>query len=511
MFQPFANNGELVWNALDNLAGSNDLISIRGRASYSRPFERVDALRRDADARFRATEQQLEAELNQTEETLTKLQSAQPGGSEAILSAEQAREIERFQDEKLRIRKELRAVKSRPRAATSSRSACGSRSSTSCWCRCCSPAWRCWSRCGIAAVVMPSPCCAREPRHDAQSRSSDARRRRRRVADRRPVAVAASLQPAGAISAAAACSRTSRLRSAMSARSASRRATAAAPPCASSADGWTVVEREYPADSGRVRELALGLARMKIIERKTSDPANYPKLGVEAPDTPTAASTLVEVVAGKKTWPLIVGKNAEGRAVYVRKPDGSRQRARRTRDQRRSGPEALDRPPAHRRAGAGVHDIAVKPASGPAYLLTRAKRGDADLALSPDPEGPQGGEQHVAQRAGGRAGVVQLRRRATGASRRRTRRDRSRHLPHLRRPGVRVRRRKEADKAYITVTAQPRRGAGGTVPGTGRRQAPAAPRRRHRRHPRRPPQPPATPAPAADQTRRAAGRARQGL
>jgi len=112
MFQPFANNGEMVWNALDNLAGSNDLISIRGRASYSRPFERVLALRRDAESRFRATEQQLETELNQTEETLTKLQSAQPGGSEAILSVEQAREIERFQAEKLRIRKELRAVKS---------------------------------------------------------------------------------------------------------------------------------------------------------------------------------------------------------------------------------------------------------------------------------------------------------------------------------------------------------------------------------------------------------------
>jgi ABC-type uncharacterized transport system involved in gliding motility auxiliary subunit len=112
IFQPFANNGELVWNALDNLAGSNDLISIRGRASYSRPFDRVDTLRRDADAQFRAKELQLEAELKQTEETLAKLQTAQPGGGDAILSADQAREIERFQQEKLRIRKELRAVKS---------------------------------------------------------------------------------------------------------------------------------------------------------------------------------------------------------------------------------------------------------------------------------------------------------------------------------------------------------------------------------------------------------------
>ena len=78
MFQPFANNGELVWNALDNLAGSNDLISIRGRASYSRPFDRVEALRRNAESQFRAKEQQLETELNQTEETLSKLQTAQP-------------------------------------------------------------------------------------------------------------------------------------------------------------------------------------------------------------------------------------------------------------------------------------------------------------------------------------------------------------------------------------------------------------------------------------------------
>jgi ABC-type uncharacterized transport system involved in gliding motility auxiliary subunit len=109
--QPFANNGEMVWNALDNLGGSNDLISIRARAAYSRPFERVEALRRTADAQFRSTEQQLEAQLQQTEEQLNKLQTGQPGGSEAILSPEAAQAIDRFQEEKLRIRKELRSTK----------------------------------------------------------------------------------------------------------------------------------------------------------------------------------------------------------------------------------------------------------------------------------------------------------------------------------------------------------------------------------------------------------------
>lgn len=109
--QPFANNGELVWNAMDNLAGSADLISIRGRATYSRPFDRVDALRRNADAQFHSKEQQLEDELAKTEEALTKLQTAKPGANEALLSSDQAAEIERFQQEKVRIRKELRAVK----------------------------------------------------------------------------------------------------------------------------------------------------------------------------------------------------------------------------------------------------------------------------------------------------------------------------------------------------------------------------------------------------------------
>ncbi len=111
VIQPFANNGELVWNSLDNLGGSNDLISIRARAAYSRPFDRVEALRRDADARFRSTEQQLEQELQQTEEALSKMQSAQPGNGDPILSPDMARQLESFQQKKLSIRKELRAVK----------------------------------------------------------------------------------------------------------------------------------------------------------------------------------------------------------------------------------------------------------------------------------------------------------------------------------------------------------------------------------------------------------------
>jgi ABC-type uncharacterized transport system involved in gliding motility auxiliary subunit len=111
LVQAWASNGDLVENALDNLAGSNDLISVRGRASFTRPFERVDKLRRAADDRFRAKEQELEQQLRETEDKLTALRSK--GGKQAalIITPEQEQEIEHFQNEKLRIRKELRAVR----------------------------------------------------------------------------------------------------------------------------------------------------------------------------------------------------------------------------------------------------------------------------------------------------------------------------------------------------------------------------------------------------------------
>jgi ABC-type uncharacterized transport system involved in gliding motility auxiliary subunit len=110
MTQAWASNGDLVQNALDNLAGSADLISVRGRASYTRPFERVEKLRRAADERFRAKEQELEQQLRDTETKLTSLQS-KGGDSTVILTPEQEQELEHFQSEKLRIRKELRAVR----------------------------------------------------------------------------------------------------------------------------------------------------------------------------------------------------------------------------------------------------------------------------------------------------------------------------------------------------------------------------------------------------------------
>ena len=107
---PIANNHDFVANAIANLAGSADLIGLKSRQTYDRPFDRVQALRRDADVRFRATEQRLEAELAETERRLGELQSAREDGGSLLMTEEQQAELERFRQEQLRIREELRAV-----------------------------------------------------------------------------------------------------------------------------------------------------------------------------------------------------------------------------------------------------------------------------------------------------------------------------------------------------------------------------------------------------------------
>jgi ABC-type uncharacterized transport system involved in gliding motility auxiliary subunit len=106
--QAFANNGDFVANAVDNLSGSSALISIRGRATFSRPFERVEALKRQADDRLRSKVLELQSQLQQTETKLTELQSKRNDQTSLMLTPEQEQELKRFTAEKARVRKELR-------------------------------------------------------------------------------------------------------------------------------------------------------------------------------------------------------------------------------------------------------------------------------------------------------------------------------------------------------------------------------------------------------------------
>ena len=108
--QPIANNGDFVINSIENLSGSTDLINLRGRGKYSRPFERVEAIRKEAEAEFREREKELQVALQETENEIRKLQQEQGNEKSYLLNNKLTAEIEKLRNERLATRKELRSV-----------------------------------------------------------------------------------------------------------------------------------------------------------------------------------------------------------------------------------------------------------------------------------------------------------------------------------------------------------------------------------------------------------------
>ncbi len=112
---PFSDNGSFLVNLADTMAGGEALVSLRSRGESLRPFELVEAIRRDAEAEYRQTERGLQERLEGTERRLRELRQG-PGGSErnaaanTVITPEQRAEIDRAREEIRRTRGELRKV-----------------------------------------------------------------------------------------------------------------------------------------------------------------------------------------------------------------------------------------------------------------------------------------------------------------------------------------------------------------------------------------------------------------
>ena len=107
---PTSANNDFVTNALDNLTGSHDLISVRNRGSFSRPFTLVRAIQQEAEMQFRQKEQVLQQRLKETERKIQELQSTKEDQTTVILSTEQEAALDGFRQELVATRKELRNV-----------------------------------------------------------------------------------------------------------------------------------------------------------------------------------------------------------------------------------------------------------------------------------------------------------------------------------------------------------------------------------------------------------------
>ena len=109
--QPFANNGDLIINSMDNLSGGADLSSIRSRGRYSRPFTKVLTLQREADDRLRQEEGELLVRVAETEASLAELSTDEEGNPVGELTPEIQTEIDRFNTELIDTRRRLREVR----------------------------------------------------------------------------------------------------------------------------------------------------------------------------------------------------------------------------------------------------------------------------------------------------------------------------------------------------------------------------------------------------------------
>jgi ABC-type uncharacterized transport system involved in gliding motility auxiliary subunit len=107
---PIANNGAFVANAVDVLAGGEDLIGLRTRGTSQRPFEVVERLQRAAQERYSAEEHALQQKLKTAQDKLQSLTGGDSGKAPANLSPAQLTTVAQFRADLLQTRRRLRAV-----------------------------------------------------------------------------------------------------------------------------------------------------------------------------------------------------------------------------------------------------------------------------------------------------------------------------------------------------------------------------------------------------------------
>lgn len=107
---PVSNNADFLVNSLENLGGSQALISLRSRGLSVRPFHTIQDLRNDAEDKYRKTEQQLTGKLEDLQGKLQGLGLKSKGQGKIILTSAQQKAFKQFRTEMLDVRKQLRDV-----------------------------------------------------------------------------------------------------------------------------------------------------------------------------------------------------------------------------------------------------------------------------------------------------------------------------------------------------------------------------------------------------------------
>jgi hypothetical protein len=171
---------------------------------------------------------------------------------------------------------------------------------------------------------------------------------------------------------------------------------------------WEVVERGFPADSGKVRKLLLDLGSLAVVEEKTSNPASYDRIGVEDVKGAKAGGTRIEVVTPKKVYGVIAGRGSGMKSTYVRATDSPQSFLASPQIMGDADPKqwleksVLDIPETR------IKEVAVTPASGPAYTVSREKKEQTDFTVANVPKSRELSSPSVANGVSGELGSFTL-------------------------------------------------------------------------------------------------------
>ena len=109
MVTPMNANLDLAQNLVEQMAGDNNLIGVRSRATLSRPFTVVKKMEAEAEARGQVKIAELQQSLQEAQQRLGELQQQKKDKDQRlILSAEQRAEVENFRKKQAEVSKELK-------------------------------------------------------------------------------------------------------------------------------------------------------------------------------------------------------------------------------------------------------------------------------------------------------------------------------------------------------------------------------------------------------------------
>jgi len=113
----FNDNLNFLSNASEILTGSDELIGLRSRGKFERPFTAVMKLKGKAQERWLTKENELVKQMEETTQKLRQIEERKDVSQEMILSPEQEVEITKFKEQRQKINRELKQVRRNLRAS----------------------------------------------------------------------------------------------------------------------------------------------------------------------------------------------------------------------------------------------------------------------------------------------------------------------------------------------------------------------------------------------------------